>query len=69
MLYQHECFSNTTQSSADMDKITSYSTHQHLSFQRQMVQNLRARSKANEERLRNEIAFVDLSFNIVDSFH
>lgn len=57
---QHEWFSDAGQSYVDMDVIALRHTQQYLGFQLQMIQSLRARSKANEERLHKEIALVGL---------
>lgn len=58
ILGQHEWFSDAGRSYVDVDPIVSRRTRQHLRFQIQMMQSLRARSKANEARLRNEIDLV-----------
>lgn len=58
ILSQHEWFSNEGRLYIDFDLIASRHTRQHLRFQIQMMQSLRARSKANEARLRNEIDLV-----------
>ena len=42
----------------NIDSIVSQCTRRHLRFQIQMMRSLRARSKANEARLRNEIDLV-----------
>lgn len=58
LLNQHEWFSNAGRSYIDVDLIVSRRTRQHLRFQIQMMRSLKARSKANEARLRNEIDLV-----------
>ncbi len=58
ILGQHEWFSDAGRSYIDTDWIVSRRTRQHLRFQIQMMRSLRARSKANEARLRNEIDLV-----------
>lgn len=58
ILGQHEWFSDTGRSYIDIDPMISRRTKQHLSFQIQAIRSLRARSKANEARLRNEIDLV-----------
>lgn len=65
ILGQHEWFSDAGRSYVDVDPIVSRRTRQHLRFQIQMMQSLRARSKANEARLRNEI---DLAFNTIAQY-
>ena len=55
ILSQHELFSDAGRSYIDVDLIVWRRTRQHLLFQIQMMRSLRARSKANEARLRNEI--------------
>ena len=55
ILSQHEWFSGAGRSYIDIDPIDLRRTRQHLLFQIQMMRSLRARSKANEARLRNEI--------------
>ena len=55
ILSQYEWFSD---SYIDAHSIVSRRTRQHLCFQVQMMRSLRARSKANEARLRNEIDLV-----------
>lgn len=66
MLRQYQWFSDAGQPYTDIDATTSHHTQQYLGFQLQMVQSLRARSKANEERLRNEIALVGLSIGDIN---
>ena len=58
ILGQHEWFSDAGRAYIDVDPIISRHTKQHLSFQIQVMRSLRARSKANEARLRNEIDLV-----------
>ena len=58
MLRQHEWFSNAGQRYVEMDVVALHHIQLCLRFQLQMMQSLRARSKANEERLRNEITLV-----------
>ena len=55
ILGQQELFSDAGRAYIDIDPIVSRRTKHHLRFQLQMLQSLRARSKANEARLRNEI--------------
>ena len=55
ILGQHEWFSDAGRSYIDIDPIVFRRTRQQLLFQIQMMRSLRARSKANEARLRNEI--------------
>ena len=55
ILGQQEWFSNAGRSYIDVNPIVLRRTRQHLLFQIQMMRSLRARSKANEARLRNEI--------------
>lgn len=66
MLRQHEWFSHAGQSYIDIDVHALRCNEHDLSFQMQMLQNLRARSKANEERLRNEITLVRFEARRVD---
>ena len=56
MVRQHEWFSDAGQPYVSMDVTALRHTRQYLDYQLQMIRSLRARSKANEERLRNEIA-------------
>ena len=58
ILSQHESFSDAGRSDIDVDPVVLRRTRQHLLFQIQMMRSLRARSKANEARLRNEIDLV-----------
>ena len=58
ILGQYEWFSDTGRSYMNLDSVISRRTQQHLSFQIQTMRSLRARSKANEARLRNEIDLV-----------
>ena len=58
ILGQYEWFSDTGRSYINVDSVISRRTQQHLSFQIQAMRSLRARSKANEARLRNEIDLV-----------
>ena len=58
ILSQYEWFSDTGRSYIDVDPFTSRRAKQYLSFQIQAMRSLRARSKANEARLRNEIDLV-----------
>ena len=58
ILSQYEWFSDAGRSYIDADSIVSRHTRQHLCFQMQMMRSLRARSKANVARLRNEINLV-----------
>ena len=58
ILGQYEWFSDTRRSYINVDSVISRRTQQHLSFQLQAMRSLRARSKANEARLRNEIDLV-----------
>lgn len=58
ILGQHEWFLDVGRAYIDTDSIFSRCTRQHLRFQIQMMRSLRARSKANEARLRNEIDLV-----------
>ena len=60
ILGQHEWFSDAGRSYIDVDSIVSRRTRQHLRFQIQITRSLRARSKANEARLRNEIDLIRL---------
>ncbi|KAL8701982.1 MAG: hypothetical protein Q9201_004628 [Fulgogasparrea decipioides] len=62
IIRQHERFPEAGQPYANIDVNALRHTQQYLGFQLQMIQSLRARSKANEERLRNEIA---LAFNTI----
>ena len=57
ILGQHEWFSDAGQPYIATHSIVSRRTRQHL-VQIQMMRSLRARSKANEARLRNEIDLV-----------
>ena len=58
ILGQHELFLDAGRSYIDIDPVVSQRTKQHLRFQIQMMRSLKARSKANEARLRNEINLV-----------
>ena len=58
ILSQHGWFLDAGRSYIDVDPIILRRTRQHLLFQIQMMRSLRARSKANEARLRNEIDLV-----------
>ena len=60
ILGQYEWSSDAGRSYIDADSIVSRRTMQHLRFQIQMTRSLRARSKGNEARLRNEIDLVRL---------
>ena len=61
IISQYEWFSDTGRSYINFDFAISRRTQQHLSFQIQAIRSLRARSKANEARLRNEIDLVSMS--------
>lgn len=56
MVRQQGWFSDAGQPYVNMDVTALCHTRQYLDYQLQMIRSLRARSKANEERLRNEIA-------------
>ena len=58
ILGQHERFLDAGRSYIAADSIVSRRTRQHLRFQIQMMRSLRARSKANQARLRNKIDLV-----------
>ena len=58
ILGQYEWFSDTRRSYIDVNSVVSRRTQQHLSFQIQAMRSLKARSKANEARLHNEIDLV-----------
>ena len=58
MLCQHDWFASEGQKYVSMDMTALHHTRQHLAFQLQMMQSLKARSEANEKRLHNEIALV-----------
>ena len=55
---QHDVFSQSGWSCPGLDAVTLCQTRQHLGFQMQVLRSLKARSKANESRLRNEIDLV-----------
>ncbi|KAL9098649.1 MAG: hypothetical protein Q9163_005733 [Psora crenata] len=58
ILSQHEWFLDAGRSYIGVDPTVARRTRQHLRFQIQVMRSLRARSKANEARLRNEIDLV-----------
>ena len=58
ILSRHQLFLDVERSYIDIDPIVLQRTRQHLLFQNQMMRSLRARSKANEARLHNEIDLV-----------
>lgn len=66
MISQHEWFSDTGQLYVDLDVAVLRRTTQYLGFQMQMTQSLQARSRATEERLRNEIALVGFKIRSID---
>ena len=58
ILQQHESFLGGRRPYVPMDMLVLHRIQRDLQFQQQIMKSLQARSKANEERLRNEIAFV-----------
>jgi hypothetical protein len=67
MRERHGDFHERSHSATDAQKASWRMTQQYMDFQAQLIQNLKLRSQANQERLQSEITLVLLPFK--DSYH